>query len=136
MFNNKENDYLNAIKHAQVYSSSERKSTNKKLLILNFLFLTIFVYAVFTYSQSNATTFSFPKFKQAVLGVSEIIDDLPLANDRLMDILKGIDFDKLEDSKKVLMPEPLIQSKSSYTEAIGRELDENSAFKDKIIVNN
>ena len=131
MFNNKENDYVNAIKHAQVYGSRETKSSNKKLLILNFLFLAIFTYTVFTYLQSNTTTFSFPKFKQAVLGVSEIIDDSPLANDRLMDILRGTESDRLEDSKKVLIPEPLIQSKSFYTEAIARELDDKSGFKDK-----
>jgi len=37
---------------------------------------------------------------------------------------------------KVLINEPSIQSKSSYTEAIARELDDKSGFRGKIAVVN
>ena len=135
MFNNKENDYLNAIKHAQVYTSTETKLSTKKLLISNFIFLALLGYVTFNYLQSN-NTFSLPVFKQAVLGVSETVDDSSLRNDRLMEIIKGKEVIAVPNSMKVLITEPTIQSKSSYTEAIARLLDDKSGFKGRIAVVN
>jgi hypothetical protein len=133
---NKEDDYFNAIKHAQVYASTETRSSNKKLLIGNFLFLALLGYATFTYLQTSSNGFSLPVFKQAVLGVSETVDDSELANDKLMKVLKGTEVGVLQDSMKVLMSEPSIQSKSSYTEAIARVLDDKSGFRGRIAVVN
>ena len=133
---NREDDYVNAIKHAQVYTSTETKLSNKKLLIGKFFFLALLGYVTFTYLQNSSNSFSLPVFKQAVLGVSETVDDSELANDKLMEILKDTEVGVLQDSMKVLMSEPSIQSKSSYTEAIARVLDEKSGFKGRIAIVN
>ena len=134
MFNNKENDYFNAIKHAQIYASTETKTSNKKLLIGNFLFLTLLGYVTFSYLQNSSNSFSLPVFKQAVLGVSETVDDSELSNERLMEIIKDTEVTAIPNSMKVLNSEPSIQSKSSYTEAIARVLDDKSGFKGRIAV--
>jgi len=136
MFNNRENDYLNAIKHAQLYTATERKSSNKILLGFNLFFLAFLLYIAFNYFESTTSTFSLPVSKQAVLGVSETIDDSEFSNDKFMKILKATEVETLQDSMKVLMNESTIKSKSSYTEAIARELDDKSGFRGKIAVVN
>ena len=136
MFNRKEDDYFNAIKHAQVYTSVETKSSNGKSLVVIFLFLALLGYATFTYFQDSGSTFSLPVSQQAVLGVSETVDDSELANEKLMEVLKGTKVDELQNSMKVLINEPSIQSKSSYTEAIARVLDDKSGFRGRIVVVN
>ena len=115
----------------------EKKSSTKKLLILNFLVLAILGYLSFSYLQNTSNSVTLPVSKQAVLGVSETVDDLELSDVRLMEILKGTEIDSVNDleaSMKVLINEPSIQSKSSYTEAIARELDDKSGFKGRIAV--
>ena len=135
MFNT-EKDYANAIKNAQIHALSEKKSSNKNLLMVNFLFLAFLGYASFSYLKSNSNEFSLPMFKQAVLGVSETIDDSELVDNRLMNVLKVKEAGILQDSMKVLVSEPFIQSKSSYTEAIARVLDDKSGFKGRIAIVN
>ena len=137
MFNNQEDDYYNAVKHAQVYISQEKKSKNKKLLIFNLFTLALLAYMAFSYIKKGNNTYSMANLKQGVLGVSETVDDLEISDERLMKILKTTEMDTLQNSMKVLINEPTIQSKSSYTEAIARELDDKSGFRGKIaVVNN
>lgn len=119
----KEDDYFNAIKHAQIYASVETKSSNNKSLVVKFFFLACVGYATFTYLQNSSNSFSLPATKQAVLGVSETVDDSELAV-------------VVSNSMKVLISEPSIQSKSSYTEAISRVLDDKSGFRGRIAVVN
>jgi len=135
MFNT-EKDYSNSIKDAQIYKS-ETNLKSKKLLMVNVLFVAILAYASFTYLKSHNNSSSLPISKQAVLGVSETIDDSQLSNDKLMAILKNREVDTLENSMKVSVGKSSIQSQSSYTEAITRELDDKrSGFRGKIAVVN
>lgn len=149
---NREDDYLDAIRGAQVYSTDETKSNNIKLTIFNILLLSILAYLTLIYLKNNTNIYSslvessLPISKQAVLGVSETVDESEFSNDRLMEILKTTEVDSLEQSEKsysqnelqnsmkVLMSEPVIQSKSSYTEGLARELDDKSGFRGKISV--
>jgi len=150
MFKN-EDDYFNAIKDAQLYTDTVTKLSHKKMIMLNFLLVGLLSYATFHYLQNNTNIFSsssLPVSKQAVLGVSETVDDSESSNARLMEILKSENINlikekgksysenDLKNSMKVLMNEPSIQSKSSYTDAIARELDDKSGFRGRIAVVN
>ncbi|CAA6803799.1 MAG: Unknown protein [uncultured Sulfurovum sp.] len=99
----KKNDYRNAIRYIENSASGEIKLRNKILFIFNFIFLGFLTYVMFNYLQSNTNTFSFPVFKEAVLGVSETVDEVALENVKMI---------------KVLMPRPSIQSQPFYTEAM------------------
>ena len=135
MFNTEE-DYENAIKNAQLHQR-EIKVKSKKLLIFNLFFMVVLAYGSFIYLKNRNNTFSLPISKQAVLGVSETIDDSVLENDKLMDILNNTEVDTLENSMKISEKESSIQSQSFYTEAIARELDDKrSGFRGKIAVAN
>lgn len=141
---NQEDDYLNATKDAQIYTSVAMKSNNKKLIILNFVLLAVLGYLAFNYLEKGNNLFSsletelLPVSEQAVLGVSEVVDTSVLSDDKLIQILRVTEVDLLEEefhnSMKILMNEPSIQSKSSYTEAISRELDDKSGFRGRITV--
>jgi len=134
MFNT-EQDYENAIKNAQVYKR-DTKVKSKSLLVINMVFVAILAYASFSYIKNHNSS-SLPISKQAVLGVSETIDDSQLDNDKLMDILNNTEVDTLENSMKISIGKSSIQSQSSYTEAISRELDDKrSGFRGRIAVVN
>ena len=108
--------------------------------------LLLFILKKDTNVFSSLSLSSLPVSKQAVLGVSETVDNAEFSNDRLIKILEVIEVDsvhenekaysqnELQNSMKVLMNEPSIKSKSSYTEAIARELDDKNAFKGRIAV--
>jgi len=83
MFNT-EKDYENAIKNAQFYKSDEKVKSGK-LLSLNLLFVAILAYAGFNYLKSHNHSSSLPISKQAVLGVSETIDDSQVDDEKLME---------------------------------------------------
>ena len=135
MFNT-EDDYANAIKNAQVYKS-DKKVKSGKLLTVNVLFLAILAYASFTYLKTYNHSSSLPISKQAVLGVSEIIDDSQLEDEKLIDILNNTEVDSVEDSMKISVAESSIKSEPSYTEMITRELDDKrSCFRGRIAVVN
>ena len=134
MFNT-EQDYENAIKNAQVYKR-DTKVKSKSLLVINMVFVAILAYASFSYIKNHNSS-SLPISKQAVLGVSETIDDSQLDNDKLMDILNNTEVDTLENSMKISIGKSSIQSQASYTEAISRELDDKrSGFRGRIAVVN
>jgi len=135
MFNTEE-DYENAIKDAQLHQR-EIKVSSKKLLGFNLFFMLVLSYGSFIYLKNRNNTFSLPISKQAVLGVSETIDDAQIENEKLMDILNKTEVDTLENSIKISAKKSSIQSQSFYTEAISRELDEKrSGFRGKIAVAN
>jgi hypothetical protein len=138
MFNTQK-DYENAIKSAQIYRTEERPNRGK-LLPLNLLIVALLAYVGFAYLKSYNKTTSLPISKQAVLGVSETIDDSVLDDDKLMDILKDVEVDSVENSMKISAGKPSIQSASSYTEAIARELedmeDKRKGFRGRIAVVN
>ncbi len=141
---NQDDEYINATKDAQIYSSKVSDKRDRGFIILNFLLLIFLLYTLFYYIDNNSNIFS--KSKQAVLGVSEIVDDSALSNERLMEILKETEVDSVEEEKvdylhselqnsmKVLIGDSSIKSKSSYTEAIARELDDKRGFKGKVVV--
>ncbi len=122
---NKEDVYLNATKDAQIYTSVAIKSRNKKIIIVNVLLFAFLASATLYYVQNNTNVFS----KKAVLGVSETIDFIE-ENENEKKYTQG----DLSNSMKVLMTEPTIKSKSSYSEAIARELDDKSGFRGRIAV--
>ena len=135
MFNTEE-DYENAIKNAQVYRRDEKENSGK-LLAFNLLFMAILAYASFLYLKSHNNSSSLPTNKQAVLGVSETIDNSQIDNDKLMNILNETEVDSLENSIEVSVGKSSIQSQSSYTEAIARELDDKRrGFRGRIVVVN
>ena len=135
MFNT-EKDYENAIKNAQVYRGDEKEKSGK-LLPFNLLFVAILAYVGFTYLKTHNQSSSLPISKQAVLGVSETIDDSVLDDDKLIDILKDVEVDSVENSMKISVGKSSIQSQSSYTEAIARELDDKkSGFRGRIAIVN
>jgi len=135
MFNTEE-DYANAIKNAQFYKK-DKKVKSGKLLTVNVLFVAILAYASFSYLKSHNHNTSLPISKQAVLGVSETIDDSEIDNEKLMNILNKTEVDTLENSMKIAEKKSSIQSQPSYTEAIARELDDKrSGFRGRIAVVN
>ncbi len=139
--------YTDAIQDAQIYTGSTKK-TNKQIHLVNFLLLLLLAFVAFKYLNSNTNMFlhsSSALKKQAVLGVSETIDDSQLDDAELVNILKGTPLEtahetakkNLPNSIQVIMNEPSIQSKASYTDEIARELDDKSGFRGKIaVVNN
>jgi hypothetical protein len=135
MFNTEE-DYFNATKYAEIYRSSEIKSSSNKLLIFNFISLALLGYMTFSYLESDKNIFSEPVVKEAVLGVSETVDGSKFANEKFVEVLKGIEVETLQNSMKVLMNESTIRSQSSYPEAISTVLDDRSGFKGRIAVVN
>lgn len=138
-----DNKYTDAIQDAQIYTGSTKK-TNKQIHLVNFLLLLLLAFVAFKYLNSNTNMFlhsSSALKKQAVLGVSETIDDSQLDDAELVNILKGTPVEtakkNLPNSIQVIMNEPSIQSKASYTDEIARELDDKSGFRGKIaVVNN
>ena len=135
MFNTEE-DYKNAVKNAQLHQR-EIKVKSKKLLGFNLFFMVVLAYGSFIYLKNRSNTLSLPISKQAVLGVSETIDDAQLDNEELMNILNKTEVDTLENSMKISEKESSIQNQSYYTEAIARELDDKrSGFRGKIAVAN
>jgi signal recognition particle subunit SEC65 len=143
---NKEDEYLNATRDAQLYKAISTKSSNNKLMILNIFLLFLLGFATFIYLQHNTNIFSssslssLPLSEQAVLGVSETVDDFDISNKELMKILNSAEIDALKEneqkysqldlqnSMKILINESSIRSKSSYTDAIVRELEDKSSF--------
>lgn len=139
---NKEDDYYDAIKGAQLYTTDVKRSSNIKLTIFNVLLFTLLAYVTFDYLKSSTNIFSnsslasLPVSKQAVLGVSETIDDSTFLIESINQNEKSYSQNELQNSMKVLMSEPIIQSKSSYTEGLVRELDDKSGFRGRIAVVN
>lgn len=110
MFKNKDDAYLEATRYAQVNIEANAKSSNMKLVIFNFVVVTLLAIITFFYLKSKAVVLlDEPTTNRAVLGVSLTVDDA-----------EGL---ALRNSMKVLMNESSIQSQSSYTKALGRELD-------------
>jgi len=132
MFNSKK-DYENAIKNAQLH----RKVKSRKLLMFNILFMVVLASFSFVYLKNSKDLSSLMTNKQAVLGVSETVDDSQINNEKLMHILKDRKVNGVENSMKMLSENSTIQSQTSYTEAIARELDDKrNGFKGKIAVVN
>jgi len=126
-----EKDYDNAIKNAQLHRE-DIKIKSGKSLTLNLILMAILGYVGFIYLQSSKNSLSVSK--QAVLGVSETIDDSKIDNEKLMNILKD---NGIENSMKTLSETSSIKSQPSYAEAITRELDDKRrGFKGKIAVVN
>jgi len=134
-----EKDYENAIRSAQIYRGDE-KNNRGRLLPFNLMFVAILAYVGFAYLKSHHQSSSLPISKQAVLGVSETIDDSVLDDDKLKNILSKEEVDSVENSMKILVERSSIQSSSSYTEAIARELedmeDKRKGFRGRIAVVN
>lgn len=133
MFKN-DNNYINTIKNTQTYSTLSKKTSNKKIMILNLSLVTLLGYLSFNYI--NKPSKSLPAVKQAVLGVYEVYDDSQSKNDTGMKTLKVTQDMIPQNTIKVLVAKSSIQSKSSYTEAISRKLDDKSGFKGRIAVVN
>jgi len=129
-----EKDYDNAIKNAQLHRE-DIKIKSGKSLTLNLILMAILGYVGFIYLQSSKNSLSVSK--QAVLGVSETIDDSKIDNEKLMNILKDRKDNGIENSMKTLSETSSIKSQPSYAEAITRELDDKRrGFKGKIAVVN
>lgn len=138
MFNT-DSDYSNAIQDAQIYTPASQKRNNSKLIFINLILGGVLLFGAFKYFEHSKVT-TLPVSKQAVLGVSETIDDAELSDSELINILNGTDNmaqENLANSMKMVTSEPSIKSKAFYTEEIARELDDRSGFRGKIaVVNN
>ncbi len=153
MFNNDE-EYLNATRDAKINRYKENiltkdeQSFNKGVFLNLFIIVILVSFGVLFYKKQ---TDFFPKkaHTTAVLGVSKTIDDSEFSDEELLKILKVTEVDMLEESRKedesheltnlansmqVLVNESTIQSPSSYSDAIARELDDKSGFKGRIVV--
>ncbi len=139
MFNTK-NNYEDSKENTAVDVTFPVKiNNNNTLIVVNFLLISLLTFSAFKYLQSNTNIFiktSSAISKQAVLGVSETIKD-----DEFVNILKSNKAERVRKnsptSMQIIMNEPSIQSKTSYTEAIARKLDDKSGFRGKIaVVNN
>ena len=137
MFNT-DSDYSNAIQDAQIYTSAPQKRNNNKLIFINLILGGVLLFGVFKYFEySRINTVELKK--QAVLGVSETIDDAELSDSELINILNTTDNmaqENLVNSMKMVTSESSIKSKTFYSEEIARELDDRSGFKGKIAVVN
>ena len=128
MFGNKD-EYENATRHAQVNTYAESKFVNGKLIVLNLLLLMVIGYVIFLFTQTKGNE------KTAVLGVSITADESNMDDEAYIKLLKSSEvdsvkensqqmpLDSLNNSMKVLMNESTIQSSSSYTNAISKELE-------------
>lgn len=147
MFKKENDDYLNATRHAQVNTSASKNLSKKIWITVNVLSASVLFYFVFDYIKNETTLLgSAETSKRAVLGVSETVSNHGLTDKELMNILKMTDYSKdVESSKqtnteapansmKVLINEPSIQSQTSYSEEIARELDDKDDYKGRLVV--
>ena len=128
MFGNRD-EYENATRHAQVNTYVESNSVNGKMIVLNLLLLMVIGYVIFFFTQTEGNE------KTAVLGVSITADEVNRDEATYLKLLKSSEvdtvkensqqmpLDSLNNSMKVLMNESTIQSSSSYTNAISKELE-------------
>ena len=127
----KENEYENATRYAQVNTYAESNSIKGKFILLNVLLLSAVGYGLFHFTQTEGIQ------KTAVLGVSIMADEKNIDDDTYIKLLKNSEVDTvkensqqlLNNSMKVLMDTSTIQSSSSYTNAISRELDDSNDKK-------
>ena len=131
--------YEDETQKAQLYSETlPQKNNNHKLIFVNLLLAGTLLLGAFKYFEQTRVNNVDVK-KQAVLGVSETIDDTELSDSELINILNTTDNmvqENLADSMKIVTSEASIKSKTFYTEEITRELDDRSGFKGKIAVVN
>ena len=124
MFNTN-NDYSEAVQKAQLYAQPEEKSDNKKLILMNMVLVLVLMFALVKYLDNNRDIFGgtngLPISKQAVLGVSETIEEGEMQTN---------EYQMME----VFTPTSSIKSQASYTKAISKELDDRSGFRGKIAV--
>ena len=128
---NRDDDYRKATQYAQVNTHAEIKKVNGKLIVANFVLLSLLGYLGFSYIQNQISKPSlFNSSKTAVLGVSKTIEDDEYTDEELLKILKVVDVDSVKEqrnqvtinnSMKLLMNESSIQSQSSYTTAISQQ---------------
>ncbi|CAA6814391.1 MAG: Unknown protein [uncultured Sulfurovum sp.] len=140
MFQNYEEDYINATKHARINNKNQSGSSNLKLVIVNFLLILVLGIITFFYLKNETSFFSdlFSK-KEAVLGVSETISEAEMSDEELIRVLKISNEDEINDlvlrnAMKVLVNESSIKSQSSYTKEIARELEDKQGFQGRVII--
>jgi len=131
---NKQDEYQKATQHAQVNTYDEGKRISAKLIFLNLSLFALVGSFVFLYTQTNLLS-GLDSQKTAVLGVSLTVDDsndeeyLKVLSNAEVDSVKEastqIPLASLNNSMKLIVSEASIQSQSSYTNAISRELDDN-----------
>jgi len=127
MFNTDEM-YANETQKAQLYSEIlPQKQNNNKLIFINLLLGGALLFGAFKYFEQSSVN-SVDVRKQAVLGVSETIDDTELSDDAFLN--------SLTNSMELVTAESSIKSQTSYSKAIARELDDRSGFRGKIAVVN
>ena len=153
MFDNSEEIYREATRHAQINVDEEAKlKSNKKVFLSTFLICTI-GYFGFHYVQNETTVLnSFLSTKTAVLGATKTADNAEESDIEFLKILNLSEVDSvkeqsqlslpvssqslvhLNDSMKVLVSETNIKSVSSYTEAISRELEDKNEYQGRVII--
>jgi LysM repeat protein len=150
MYDNSEEIYREATRYAQINIDAEAKlKSNRRAVLSTFLICTL-GYFSFNYVQNgeNGVNF-FSSTKTAVLGVSTTADEVKESDASFLKVLDATEVDLLKeqsqsslpvsqqslehlnDSMKVLVSETNIQSASSYTKAISRELE---GYKERVIV--
>ncbi len=124
MFNTN-NDYSEAVQKAQLYAQPEEKRDNKKMLLINMVLVVVLMFALLKYLDNNRNilerTNGLPISKQAVLGVSETIEEGEMQTN-------------VYQMMEVVTPTSSIKSQASYPKAITKELDDRSGFRGKIAV--
>jgi len=159
MFENND-EYLKAIRDAQVHSD-EKRGVNLKLIFINIgLILTLIALVVFYLKKDTKS--QLPAQKVAVLGVSytssksefshdnEEVSNEEFSNEELMDILDDVEVDNATEKQKVqshnsdnshlydamsqLVEATSIKSQSKYKEAISHELEEEEPFRGRVVI--
>ena len=132
MFSN-DNDYKSAVECAQVYTNREEEKTSIFLILVNLILLGTFAFILYLYFF-NSNTIESSTNKSAVLGVSMTAKESAESDREFLKILnsaevdsisqssKGNSLNSLNNSMKVLVSESNIQSQTSYTDAISKEL--------------
>lgn len=147
MFNKSSDNYSNVNKNTELNTYVQKSPSKKIWRILNIVSVAVFVYFIFAYIKNETTMFSnLSSSKQAVLGVSETVDENGLTEEELIKILRVTEYTDEEksakqnaieasvNSMKVLMSEPSIQSQTSYSQEINRELDDKDDYKGRLVV--
>jgi len=153
MYDNSEEIYREATRYAQVNVDAEAKlKSNRRVVLSTFLICTM-GYFGFNYVQNETTLLnSLTPSKTTVLGVTKTADNAEESDVAFLKVLNSSEVDSvkeqsqlslpvsqqslehLNDSMKVLVSETNIQSASSYTEAISRELEDKNEYQGRVIV--
>lgn len=136
---NSEDDYLEATRHAQVNTYVEKKEKSLRLIFINLVLSILLATLLFFYFQKDINSFGTNKL--AVLGVSYRSTESEYSDDELKSILNkeadenlGNNNANLTNQMNQLISEPMVAKKSSYTEAISRELEDKHTKKSRIVL--